>query len=232
MSKYWKSVLRLEKNNHGRDFVCGDIHGCFDELEHELKEFGFNKAQDRLFCVGDLIDRGPKSELAIEYIASDWFFSVMGNHEWMFMMANTPGFPKRKDYLDTHVNNGGDWAYEIRSIGIFPKNTRPILDAIRELPLVIQVGNVLIAHASLPAVESIEQIEEDPESYRKDILWFRGEYRNVDIPGIDRVYVGHSIVREPKPSGKYLNIDTGAFMRYRGKEGELTVMEIAPNQAR
>jgi hypothetical protein len=26
-------IQRFHKNQIGRDFVCGDIHGCFDELE-------------------------------------------------------------------------------------------------------------------------------------------------------------------------------------------------------
>jgi len=45
-------------NKKGRDFVCGDIHGCFDQLEEKLSQVNFDKSTDRLFCVGDLIDRG------------------------------------------------------------------------------------------------------------------------------------------------------------------------------
>ena len=52
----------IPKNIKGRDFVVGDIHGHYDLLKTELKTVGFDKQKDRLFSVGDIIDRGPKSE--------------------------------------------------------------------------------------------------------------------------------------------------------------------------
>jgi len=33
-------------------------------------------------------------------------------------------------------------------------------------------------------------------------------------------------VARPTKSGKYANIDTGVFLRYRGGEGKLTIMEL------
>ena len=109
MTGKWESVLRLEKNKNGRDFVCGDIHGCFDEMEAELKHLEFDPSLDRLFCVGDLIDRGPKSELSIDYINQDWFFTVLGNHEHMFLLGNTDS-PDRQRCIEHHKQNSGAWA--------------------------------------------------------------------------------------------------------------------------
>jgi len=212
--------LRLEKNTVGRDFVCGDIHGCFDDLEDELIKIRFDKTSDRLFCVGDLIDRGPRSELATKYMTSDWFFTVMGNHENMFLMANMD-VPNRDMHLENHILNGGEWAYEMDS-----KNAKAMLSAISKLPLVIQVGDVIIVHAALPDIESLKEIERDPVSYMDTILWVRGEYPPLDIPGISKVYVGHSIVGKPKQNGKYINIDTGAFRKHWGKEGKLTLLQF------
>jgi serine/threonine protein phosphatase 1 len=77
-------IRYFQKNKIGRDFVCGDIHGCFDELECELKNNHFNESCDRIFCVGDLIDRGPRSKDALEYYQKDWFRTVKGNHEVNF----------------------------------------------------------------------------------------------------------------------------------------------------
>ncbi len=61
-------------NEDGRDFVVGDIHGEYDQLMEALDHQNFDKDHDRLFSVGDLIDRGPKSVdvvmLAVEPVYS------------------------------------------------------------------------------------------------------------------------------------------------------------------
>ena len=52
-------------NDVGNDYICSDIHGHFSLLEAELSLISFDKNKDRLFCVGDLIDRGDESDLAL-----------------------------------------------------------------------------------------------------------------------------------------------------------------------
>ena len=76
-------VQRFTQNTRGRDFVVGDLHGCFDYLRVMLEHIQFDRVTDRLFCVGDLVDRGPQSEEAIDWIAKPWFHAVRGNHEQM-----------------------------------------------------------------------------------------------------------------------------------------------------
>ena len=220
MTGNWKSVLRLHKNKIGRDFVCGDIHGCFNDLEEGLQGLGFDKTSDRLFCTGDLIDRGPRPELAAHYMTQPWFFTVMGNHEHLFFMGHLDA-PKQDYYIEWHMDNGGLWSYNINS-----KKASAIQAAIDKLPLIIQIDDVIIIHAVLPDVESLEEIENKPEIYLETILWERGTYPPVRIPGINRVYVGHSIVNEPKQYGKIINIDTGAFLKYWDREGKLTIFQI------
>lgn len=70
-------------NTVGRDFAVGDIHGCFTALSEALDDLGFNYNTDRLFSVGDLVDRGPESNLATEWLKYPWFHAVRGNHEQM-----------------------------------------------------------------------------------------------------------------------------------------------------
>ena len=47
-------------NTKGRDFVVGDIHGELEMLKSELVKVGFDHSKDRLFSVGDMVDRGHK----------------------------------------------------------------------------------------------------------------------------------------------------------------------------
>ena len=47
-------VQRFAQNTRGRDFVVGDVHGCFDYLRAMLEHVQLDEVSDRLFCVGDL----------------------------------------------------------------------------------------------------------------------------------------------------------------------------------
>jgi len=42
-------------------YVVGDIQGCYDPLMRLLDQVKFDPSNDKLFCVGDLVNRGPKS---------------------------------------------------------------------------------------------------------------------------------------------------------------------------
>ena len=55
-------------NKIGRDFIVGDVHGHFKLLELLLKKVDFNERIDRIFSVGDLIDRGPDSIDAVVWL--------------------------------------------------------------------------------------------------------------------------------------------------------------------
>ena len=64
----------FNKNTEGRDFVIGDLHGCFDLFLDLLEEIEFCTFTDRMFSVGDLIDRGDKSIECLRLIKKPWFY--------------------------------------------------------------------------------------------------------------------------------------------------------------
>ncbi|WP_261986408.1 metallophosphoesterase, partial [Enterococcus faecium] len=63
-----KFVKHFGPNSIGRDFAVGDIHGCFSRLNSALNTIEFDPSKDRLFSVGDLVDRGPECHLILEWL--------------------------------------------------------------------------------------------------------------------------------------------------------------------
>ncbi|MBN8431570.1 metallophosphoesterase [Microbulbifer salipaludis] len=98
--------LKIDRNLTGRDFVVGDVHGHLQQLLTQLQEVTFDTSLDRLFFLGDLVDRGPDSEALLAMIDQQTFFSVAGNHEAM-MIA---GF-ENPETAARHRANGGEWFY-------------------------------------------------------------------------------------------------------------------------
>ena len=64
-------------------YAVGDIQGCFDELEALLSHVGFQRGTDQLWCVGDLVNRGPKSLQVLRFVSELGTDAriVLGNHD-------------------------------------------------------------------------------------------------------------------------------------------------------
>jgi serine/threonine protein phosphatase 1 len=136
----------MPANQAGRDFVVGDVHGCFTELRQLLEQVVFDGSRDRLFSVGDLVDRGPESRQVLEWLAKPWFYAVRGNHEQMaleFDLAQT-------DACERYLNNGGGWF-----ICLDEKDKQAYRTAFMRLPLAMEVvsehGLIGLVARRLPA---------------------------------------------------------------------------------
>lgn len=68
-------------NQTGNDYFVADIHGTFDRVTEILNEVDFDFENDRLFCMGDLFDRGNSHRGILNFINQPWFNVCLGNHD-------------------------------------------------------------------------------------------------------------------------------------------------------
>jgi len=82
-----RRVCSMEANQRGRDYFVGDLHGQFDQLQDLLDAVAFGPS-DRLFSVGDLVDRGPRSWDVLEWFAATPnAYAVLGNHDALLLAS-------------------------------------------------------------------------------------------------------------------------------------------------
>ena len=64
-------------------YAVGDIQGCFDELQELLRHIDYQRSKDRLWFVGDLVNRGPRSLDVLRFVAELGGDArvVLGNHD-------------------------------------------------------------------------------------------------------------------------------------------------------
>lgn len=89
MQKSYNDIQFLETNLTGKDYIIGDVHGALGALEKVINQL---QPKDRLFIVGDLIDRGDDSLGVITFInehnkdqSNPRIYVAQGNHEQDFL---------------------------------------------------------------------------------------------------------------------------------------------------
>jgi bis(5'-nucleosyl)-tetraphosphatase (symmetrical) len=121
-------------------YAIGDIQGCLNELQRLLEHIHFDPAQDRLWFVGDLVNRGPDSSGVLRFIKGlgDRATTVLGNHD-LHLLAVAEGHLKYAKYDNLQDVLGAEDRDEL-------------LHWLRHLPLLhhdAQLG-VSMIHAGLP----------------------------------------------------------------------------------
>ncbi|MBE9180568.1 metallophosphoesterase [Oculatella sp. LEGE 06141] len=180
-------------------------------------------SNDKIYFLGDLIDRGPKSAQVVSFVQESGHTSILGNHEQLLLEA----FPNNKVHppsLQAWLNSGGQAT--VLSYGK-PEMLIEHLDWIRSLPTHLDLGDIWLAHAGVhPGLPISAQTAHE-------YCWIRNEFHSITQPYFpDKLIItGHTItftLPDVPPGllalGKgWLDIDTGA---YHPKSGWLTGLDI------
>jgi serine/threonine protein phosphatase 1 len=202
----------FEVNLKGRDFVVGDVHGEFYGFKKALETLDFKFEVDRVFCVGDLIDRGPNSHQMLILLKEKWFYSVLGNHEQL-LLENHDNNNKRELFWFPY---GGKWWLELSS----EERTEMVALIMQKMYLALSVvcddKTFGVVHADMPSDTDwpalIANIKTDVRIQR-EAMWSRRTIKQKlfpDIVGIDFVVCGHSPQNSPTLSGNIVHLDTGS----------------------
>jgi bis(5'-nucleosyl)-tetraphosphatase (symmetrical) len=126
-------------------YAIGDIQGCYVEFQQLLEQIRFDPAQDRLWLVGDLVNRGPDSLQVLRFVKSlgDKAITVLGNHD-LHLLAVAEGTAElhRSDTLDEVLG---------------APDRDELLAWLRQQRLMHTEGSYLLVHAGLLPQWSIKQ---------------------------------------------------------------------------
>ena len=118
-------------------YAIGDIQGCFASFLALLERCAFDPAHDRLWLVGDLVNRGPRSLETLRFVRDlgTSAVTVLGNHD-LYLLMLAEGFGKRgKDDTLDEILTASD--------------CDELLDWLRQQPLCHVEGGFCLVHAGL-----------------------------------------------------------------------------------
>jgi bis(5'-nucleosyl)-tetraphosphatase (symmetrical) len=116
-------------------YAIGDVQGCMASLERLLASMPL-RDDDRIWLVGDLVNRGPRSLDVLRWAIAqgDRAVCVLGNHD-LHLLARAAGAPaKKRDTLDDVLG--------ARDVGA-------LIDWLRARPLVHVENARVLVHAGL-----------------------------------------------------------------------------------
>ena len=142
------NVVRASLHALMATYAIGDVQGCFASLRQLTKTVGFNPAEDRLWFVGDLVNRGPDSLAVLRYIRGlgPAAVTVLGNHD-LFLLAVATGLATlRRDDTLTQVLDAPD--------------CDELTTWLRQQPLLYREGSYVLVHAGLLPHWTIEEAQQ------------------------------------------------------------------------
>lgn len=157
-----------------KTLVIGDIHGCYDELQHLLDRVG-PTTEDTIVHIGDLVDRGPHpSEVVAFFRDTPNAISLLGNRDDKHIMAAEGHLPYSGVRQVTRNQFANHDEYDA-AVAYF-----------RTLPTALNHPDALLVHGYYEPNRPLE-------AQRRDVLiGHRSGYEHLQAGGYDPFYVYHT----------------------------------------
>lgn len=180
------------------DYVISDIHGMYDKFMQMLGLIDFNKNEDRLYILGDIIDRGPNSikmmKWVYSYVDFENIFMTLGNHD--NALANDIEYALNFGNLNTFIESLPSSILNDKNICIidFLKNENrntliSYVKFIRSLPLYLQINisnkNYILTHAGINLKNITKTTLKEATNQREQFYLSKGIKNN-------NVIIGHT----------------------------------------
>lgn len=134
-------------------YVMSDLHGMYDKFIKMLETIDFSD-EDKLYIIGDVIDRGPNCVDILEYIITHKNITLLkGNHEQMYIDYI------ESDYRDNiYLYNGGNMTLD----ELAEKSTEHNLvdkyyKYFKTLKTYEVVNNYILVHAAFPYNDTFDK---------------------------------------------------------------------------
>jgi bis(5'-nucleosyl)-tetraphosphatase (symmetrical) len=171
-------------------YAIGDIQGCHAELCQLLELIGFSpQSGDRLWLVGDLVNRGPESLAVLREVKAlgDAAVTVLGNHDFhLLTVASGHAKAHRRDTIAPILE---------------APDRDELLHWLQRRPLVVVEGDSLLVHAGLLpawtpelALELSREVEamlasENADAFLRALYGDEPRAWREDLAGFDRLRV-------------------------------------------
>ncbi|MEI9919157.1 MAG: metallophosphoesterase [Bacteroidota bacterium] len=200
-----------------KTFVLGDVHGACRALTQVLERASFDYENDRLICLGDVVDGWPHTKQAIdELLKIKNLIYLLGNHDvWALQWMET------REAAEVWLDQGGRATCDSYKEGIPGSH----LNFFRQAKYYFVEDNRLFVHAGvLPGMEA-EECSDETLLWDRTMVQLARHLNSKDrkITPYDEVFVGHTPISSPHPV-QYCEvwmIDTGAAW-----SGVLSMMNI------
>jgi serine/threonine protein phosphatase 1 len=211
-----------------RSFAITDIHGCSNTFKALVEEvIGLTKS-DKLYLLGDYIDRGPDSKGVLDYIMllsenGYQVFAIKGNHEEMLIDAY-----ESERNAEIWLFNGGEATLKSFNVSFIEEIPEVYIHFLRSLPSYIETDAFIMVHAGLNF--NIPFPLEDEEA----MFWLRNFEVDIKKTQGRGVIHGHTPVSLLKiqesirlyPVNHKINLDNGCVFGRHEFFGHLCALQL------
>lgn len=127
-------------------YAVGDIHGCLDLLRRLLDGAGFDSGQDKLWLVGDVVNRGGQSLETLRWLHKNraMITMVLGNHDIHLLAAKAGAVEVREDDTIGDILHAED--------------SDKLCAWLRTMPLAYRNDNYLMVHAGVLPMWDVDDV--------------------------------------------------------------------------